>query len=150
MCGCGFVTNTDCVCCKNPWSKKASDEFSMMCGDCLPVETKTDAAVDPANFDFTKSPASNFFEYCNGGWQAANPIPPEYPNWNTFLELHTQNQQRLKDLLAELSKGEEKLEGSSTTRIKKNCKIIVETWCKNQYYKFSRKYCIALLFYVFV
>ena len=108
-----FGTNTDCVCCKNPWSKKASDEFSMMCGDCLPVETKTDAAVDPANFDFTKSPASNFFEYCNGGWQAANPIPPEYPNWNTFLELHTQNQQRLKDLLAELSKGEEKLEGEA-------------------------------------
>ena len=44
----------------------------------------------------------------NGGWMKSNPIPPEYPNWNTFLALHTQNQERLKVMLAELqAKAEE-------------------------------------------
>jgi len=28
-----------------------------------------------------------------------NPIPAQYPNWNTFLDLHTKNQDRLKELL---------------------------------------------------
>lgn len=74
-----------------------------MCGDCTPVQAETDSAIDPKNFDNSTSPADNFFTYANGGWQANNPIPPEYPNWNTFLELHTQNQERIKNLLNALS-----------------------------------------------
>ena len=91
----------------------------MMCGECTPIQAQTDQAIDPSNFDNTVSPADNFFKYCNGGWQSKNPIPPEYPNWNTFLELHTQNQERLKTLLGELtaaSDGESKssaLEGEA-------------------------------------
>ena len=67
------------------------------------MQAQQDMSFDLANFDNSISPADNFFNYTNGGWQAANPIPPEYPNWNTFLELHTQNQTRIKALLAELS-----------------------------------------------
>jgi predicted metalloendopeptidase len=36
----------------------------------------------------------------------SNPIPPEYPNWNTFLALHTQNQERLKEILKGLQSDE--------------------------------------------
>lgn len=32
-----------------------------------------------------------------------NPIPAEYPSWNTFMALHVQNQERLKQILEELS-----------------------------------------------
>jgi putative endopeptidase len=105
----------NCVCCNNPWSKKAADEFAMMCGECTPTQVQGDAAIDPNNFDKTINPAVNFFRYANGGWQKSNPIPPEYPNWNTFLELHTQNQERLKNMLAELSSGGEETKQNSLT-----------------------------------
>jgi putative endopeptidase len=97
--GSPFADSTDCVCCNNPWSRQASNKFALLCGVCEPIEVKTDQSLDPTNFDLSISPADNFFSYCNGGWQARNPIPPEYPNWNTFLELHTQNQERIKLLL---------------------------------------------------
>ena len=38
----------------------------------------------------------------NGGWIRANPIPKGYPSWNSFLQLHTQSQEQLRDLLLEL------------------------------------------------
>ena len=37
----------------------------------------------------------------------SNPIPPEYPSWNTFMQLHDQNQERLKVLLKELADKDE-------------------------------------------
>ena len=92
-----------CVCCNNPWGRAASEQFALMCSGCAPAAAATDRALDPANFDHSVSPAENMFRFTNGGWMSANPIPPEYPNWNTFLELHTQNQERLKSLLDELS-----------------------------------------------
>jgi putative endopeptidase len=98
-----FGSTTDCVCCNNPWSRKESEKFSIICGDCSPLQTEADQSLDPKNFDHSISPAVNFYNYCNGGWQKNNPIPPEYPNWNTILELHTQNQERIKTLLGNLS-----------------------------------------------
>jgi len=76
-----------------------------MCGTCAPIEIETDRSLDPSNFDLSIPPSDDFFNYCNGGWQKKNPIPPEYPNWNTFLELHTINQERIKLLLGNLSSG---------------------------------------------
>jgi hypothetical protein len=32
-----------------------------------------------------------------------NPIPPGYPNWNTFLVLHQQSQEHCREILSELS-----------------------------------------------
>ena len=37
-----------------------------------------------------------------GGWKQANPIPAEYPSWNTFLELHELNQARVRALVESL------------------------------------------------
>ena len=62
----------------------------------------TDNAFDKNNFDETISPHDDFFQFANGGWMKLNQIPPEYPNWNTFLELHTKNQERLKLILEDL------------------------------------------------
>ena len=98
-----FGAGAECVCCNNPWGKKAADAFALMCGDCAPAAAAEDKALDPKNFDHAVSPADDMFRYANGGWMAANPIPAAYPNWNTFLELHTRNQERLKSLLEELS-----------------------------------------------
>lgn len=36
----------------------------------------------------------------------SNPIPPEYPSWNTFTDLHVKNQERLKEIVDRLQSGE--------------------------------------------
>ncbi|HET7675851.1 MAG TPA: M13 family metallopeptidase, partial [Gammaproteobacteria bacterium] len=50
------------------------------------------------------SPADNFFEYANGGWQKNNPIPAEYSRWGTFNVLQIQNQQIIKGILEDAAK----------------------------------------------
>ncbi|KAJ1626199.1 hypothetical protein T492DRAFT_1146945 [Pavlovales sp. CCMP2436] len=91
-----------CPCCRNPWSRPRDFDFAMACGDC----TADDAGVsglDPANMDPTVSPAADFYRHANGAWMDSNPIPGEYPAWNTFTALHDANLGRLKALLEELA-----------------------------------------------
>jgi predicted metalloendopeptidase len=52
----------------------------------------TDRPLDPANLDPAVAPGDDFFRYANGGWLDANPVPPEYPLWGGFLELHVRNE----------------------------------------------------------
>ncbi|MGH8274796.1 MAG: M13 family metallopeptidase [Gammaproteobacteria bacterium] len=58
--------------------------------------------------DTSVSPAQNFFEYANGGWQKANPIPPAYSRWGTFNILQNHNQQIIKQILENAAKGHAK------------------------------------------
>ncbi|KAL7550545.1 hypothetical protein ACHAWF_013765 [Thalassiosira exigua] len=97
-----------CPCCNNPWSKSAQEMFSQLCAMC--EETKgsksgSAPALDPANLDPSVAPRDDFYRHANGGWIASNPIPTGYPNWNSFLQLHVQSQERMKDILAELADG---------------------------------------------
>ena len=97
-----------CPCCDNPWSRGAGDMYAQLCAMC--EETKEDGgevvppppALSRANLDETVSPTENFYQHANGGWVRANPIPKGYPSWNSFLQLHTQSQEQLRDLLLEL------------------------------------------------
>lgn len=52
--------------------------------------------IDPANFDPSVKPWDDFYEYANGGWLKANPIPPEYSAWGAFHELHERNNAALR------------------------------------------------------
>jgi len=49
------------------------------CNSAEKKETKQDILV--TNRDTTVSPADDFFEYANGGWIKANPIPAEETSW---------------------------------------------------------------------
>jgi putative endopeptidase len=82
-----------CECCKNPWQSEGP-----VCGDCVDGETTT-SGLDPANIDTSVAPGANFFEYANGGWRKQNPVPKEYPAWNTFFALHDANLSRLRELM---------------------------------------------------
>lgn len=65
-----------------------------------------------ASVDSSVSPADDFYLYANQKWIQNNPIPSGYPNWNTFLHLHTLSQERLKDLLVLLAeKGSDSEDG---------------------------------------
>jgi putative endopeptidase len=54
---------------------------------------------DVNNLDRTCKPCDDFFQFANGGWVKGNPIPPEYPEWGSFVTLADKNQQALRGIL---------------------------------------------------
>jgi len=82
-----------CECCNNPWQGEGPVNIACV---SKPAEV---TGLDPANLDTTVSPGANFFKYANGGWLAKNPVPAEYPAWNSFFALHDANLTRLKKLM---------------------------------------------------
>ncbi len=57
------------------------------------------SGFDLNNLDRSVSPGDNFFEYADGGWRKANPIPDEYSRWGTFSVLYKNNQEKMRTIL---------------------------------------------------
>ncbi len=69
-------------------------------------ETETKPAIDLANFDLSVAPGADFYEYATGGWQKANPLKPEFARYGAFDVLRENNEIRINDLFAEMTKTE--------------------------------------------
>jgi putative endopeptidase len=52
-----------------------------------------------SNLDRTCKPCDNFYEFAMGSWMKANPIPPEYSSWGTFMQLRDNNLTAMRTLL---------------------------------------------------
>ncbi len=61
-------------------------------------------AIDTTNFDLTVAPETDFYQYATGGWQAKNPLKPEYSRYGSFDVLHDNNEKRINQLFAEMTK----------------------------------------------
>jgi predicted metalloendopeptidase len=102
---------TKCPCCNNPWAAATGDFFAKFCQVCETKDPNDDSTsgggpvggLDRSNMNFDVLPKDNFYQYANGAWLEKNPIPSGYPNWNSFLTLHVQSQEQLKNILQELS-----------------------------------------------
>ena len=90
-----------CPCCDNPWNQDNAGMDSFVCAPCI-KDSKGVPGLDPDNFDSSVNPADNFYLWSNGGWRAKNPIPEEYPSWNTFIVLRDLNLERLKAIVDDL------------------------------------------------
>eukprot|EP01038_Epipyxis_sp_PR26KG_P009015 gene9015-12158_t len=56
------------------------------------------------DFDYTVPLGQNFYLFSNGGWMKRNPIPPDFPSWNTFSVLRSINSKQLRSILDNLRK----------------------------------------------
>jgi putative endopeptidase len=60
------------------------------------------APLNSNNFDPKISAKENFYQWSNGGWMENNPIPLQYPTWNTFTVLRDLTYSKLRIILEEL------------------------------------------------
>jgi putative endopeptidase len=59
--------------------------------------------IHVADFDTAVSPCQDFFQYANGGWLKATPIPGDQSTWGGFNEVEERNNIILKQILEETS-----------------------------------------------
>ncbi|HVT86966.1 MAG TPA: M13 family metallopeptidase [Chitinophagaceae bacterium] len=57
---------------------------------------KKDILID--DMDTTVSPATDFFQYANGGWLKRNPIPPAYSSWGIGNLVDEENNRRFREI----------------------------------------------------
>lgn len=81
-------------------------------------ETVMTKAIDPVNMDQNVKPGNNFYEFSNGGWIKANPVPPEFSIYGAFTVIYEQNEKQLKSLVDEVSANQNAASGSVDQKIR--------------------------------
>ena len=63
----------------------------------------SEKALDPAMLDASAKPCEDFYQYANGSWMKANPVPADKARWGAFEELADRNRLVLKSIVEETS-----------------------------------------------
>jgi len=72
---------------------------------------------DRASLDPNTAACTDFFQYANGGWMAANPIPGAYPSWGVANVLDEKNRALLREILDAAAKNTSAPKGSSEQKV---------------------------------
>jgi putative endopeptidase len=75
-------------------------------------------AIDLSNMDTTINPAEDFFRYANNNWIKNNPIPEEYSTYGAFTEIDQHNEILIQDIIDEVSKDVNAVQGSVAQKIR--------------------------------
>ena len=60
-------------------------------------------AIDPANMDVTMKPCVDFYQYADGGWIKANPVPADKSRLGGFEQLADRNRDVIQSILKEVT-----------------------------------------------
>ncbi len=63
------------------------------------IDTEIIPALEVQYVDSTVSPGDDFFQYVNGGWLKANPVPDDKTRWGVFNELIEDNKDKVKTII---------------------------------------------------
>ena len=89
------------------------------------------AHFDIAGMDTKTSACADFYQYANGGWLAANPIPAAYPAWGVANVLDEKNREALRQILEDAAKNtRQRRKGSRTNR--RSAIITPPAWMKRK------------------
>ena len=83
-----------------------------------PMKEVVEKGINLNNLDQTTKPGDNFFQYANGGWLDANPIPDEYSRYGAFAILGKKNEKEIKSIIDELAALKEVTKGSPEQQIR--------------------------------
>jgi putative endopeptidase len=72
---------------------------------------------DVAGMDTKASACNDFYQYANGGWLAANPIPAAYPAWGVANVLNEKNREVLHQILEDAAKNTAARKGSNEQKV---------------------------------
>jgi putative endopeptidase len=72
---------------------------------------------DIAGMDTKTSACADFYQYANGGWLAANPIPAAYPAWGVANILDEKNREALHQILEDAAKNAAARKGSNEQKV---------------------------------
>src|SRR5664279_3726414 len=76
-----------------------------------------DAAIHAQWLDRSADPLQDFFQFANGGFVRANPIPAAYPSWGQFEIVNQQNQDYIHELLQAAAADQSAAAGSERRKI---------------------------------
>src|SRR2546421_2283173 len=72
---------------------------------------------DVSNMDPKTAACADFYQYANGGWLAANPIPAAYPAWGVANILNEKNRDVLHEILEAAAKNTSARKGSNEQKV---------------------------------
>src|SRR5512140_1275196 len=78
----------------------------------LLAEAPGQRGIEAGDIDRNARPCTDFHQYANGAWRAANPIPPSMGSWSRRWQAGEQNKDQLKTILDDLSKRKDWPKGS--------------------------------------
>lgn len=80
--------------------------LSPLLASWVPTESHTghgDRGVSTGDLDRSVDPCTDFYQFANGAWRAANPIPASMSRWSRRVAAHEANRYQVRDLLEEIS-----------------------------------------------
>jgi putative endopeptidase len=78
---------------------------------------QTNHGFDRASLDPNTAACTDFYQYANGGWMAANPIPAAYSSWGVANLLDERNRDLLHEILEAAAKNTKAPKGSSEQKV---------------------------------
>ena len=78
---------------------------------------QTGQGYDQSSLDRNTSACTDFYQYANGGWLAANQIPAAYSSWGIANILDEKNREVLHDILESAAKNTKAAKGSSEQKV---------------------------------
>src|SRR5215813_15483842 len=72
---------------------------------------------DTAGMDTKTAACADFYQYANGGWLAANPIPAAYSAWGVGNLLDEKNREVLHEILEAAAKNTAARKGSNEQKV---------------------------------
>src|SRR6266576_6929725 len=75
------------------------------------------AHFDVSGMDTKTAACNDFYQYANGGWLSANPIPAAYPAWGVGNVLNEKNRDALHEILEAAAKNTAARKGSNEQKV---------------------------------
>src|SRR5882672_2243690 len=97
--------------------KSLTAMFILLALTLATVFGQTNHGFDRASLDPNTAACTDFYQYANGGWLAANPIPAAYSNWGVANVLDEKNREMLHQILEAAAKNTSAAKGSSEQKV---------------------------------